>query len=486
MSKRFPIWMILAALLVAPLRAQEEEPAPEQEPTEEVVEEVVEAEAEETVVEEVEEEVEEAVENDSPWLAVVGGDLYTVTDGVIRGGTVLSRDGIIIAVGNGIKVPEGARMVDATGMRVYPGLIGVTTRGITRVDTKGVDNHDPYALNQDLALTGGLTTVENSGAIVKLKRGTLDGLLVGETGWVRLNVSTTSPASRRRVATEFGKVRDFLRQRRAFDTAKKLGHEDTVDEPDPKKVNKDYLALLEGKKRAYFAANSLKDLLLICDFLDEYPMQSVIEGGREAWACAGRLGRIGARLIVLPRDKAYADDSLNRPSGWSIENAKILWEHGVKFSLIPADTPYGGVQGRGISTGGIAGRDMSVLPMAAAFAIRGGLPQDAALRALTLDAAEILGVDDRLGSLEPGKDADMSICDGDLFHYRTFVQWSVIDGLVIYDKQLMPYFAHIRPRAEAEAPSAEEVIGAIQEAIAEQVESAEVESTEVESGEGNR
>lgn len=480
MSKRFPMWMILAAFLAAPLHAQEEEPVPEpteqepteEEPTEEVVEEVVEAEAEEVV----EEEIEEEAENDSPWLAVVGGDLYTVTDGVVRGGTVLSRDGIIIAVGNGVKVPEGARTVDATGMRVYPGLIGVTTRGITRVDTKSVDNHDPYSLNQDLALTGGLTTVENGGAIVKLKRGTLEGLLVGETGWVRLNVSTTSPASRRRISTEFGKVRDFLRQRRAFETAKKLGHEGAVEEPDPKTVNKDYLALLEGQKRAYFAADSLKELLLICDFLEEYPMQSVIEGGREGWACAGRLGRIGARLIVLPRDKAYADDSLNRPSGWSIENAKILYDHGVKFSLIPADTPYGGVQGRGISTGGIAGRDMSVLPMAAAFAIRGGLPQEAALRALTLDAAEILGVDDRLGSLEPGKDADMIICDGDLFHYRTFVQWSVIDGLVIYDKEAMPYFAHIRPREKAEAPSAEEVIGAIQEAIAEQVEPAEVES----------
>ena len=188
-------------------------------------------------------------------------------------------------------------------------------------------------------------------------------------------------------------------------------------------------------------------------------MQSVIFGGREAWACAGRLGRVNARMVLTPRAKQYADDRLNRPSGWSIENAQKLWAAGVEFAILPSQ--------KSISTGGIAGRDLLTLPMEAAFAIRGGLSQKAALRSVTLDAAKILGLEDRLGSLEPGKDADLIICDGDLFDYRTFVQWSVVEGNVVYDKQEMPYFAHIRPR-----PVSEKILAAVVEAL-------EGESTEV-------
>ena len=166
----------------------------------------------------------------------------------------------------------------------------------------------------------------------------------------------------------------------------------------------------------------------------------MIFGGQEAWACAGRLGRVNARLVITPRNKKWASDDLNRPSGWTIENAKTLWEHGVRFAILPGENS--------ISLMGLAGRDLMTLPMEAAFAIRGGLQQDAALRAITIDAAEMLGIDHRLGSIEVGKDANIIVCDGDLFHYRSFVQWAIVDGKMMYDKQRSSYFAHIRPRAE--------------------------------------
>ncbi len=208
--------------------------------------------------------------------------------------------------------------------------------------------------------------------------------------------------------------------------------------------------MLKGEATARISANTLKDLLATCELLEEYPMQSVIFGGQEAWACAGRLGRVNARLIIVPRNKKWASDDLNRPSGWTIENAKLLWDHGVKFAILPGENS--------ISLMGLAGRDLMTLPMEAAFAIRGGLPQAAALRSITIDAAEILGVDHRMGSIEVGKDANIIICDGDLFHYRSFVQWAVVDGELMYDKQKASYFAHIRPRAEDEVVEAVEEI----------------------------
>jgi len=390
---------------------------------------------------------------DSPFLAVVGGDVYTVTAGVVRGGTVLCKNDRIVAIGAGVTVPEGARIVDARGMRVYPGLIAVNSNGLIRGNGPGVrDSFDPFSLNLDLALTGGLTCVQGSDAVVKLTRGSLEGHLLALQPWVELNVSPTTPSGRRDLAAKFAKAREHQRALRAWKLDNDLNRE-AGEEPKPEGVDENVLALLEGSKTARFSADGAKDLLAICDFLEEYPMDSVIFGGREAWTVAARLGRADARLVLTARDKDWADDTLNRPSGWSIENARILHEHGVEFAILP-ESP-------GVSTGGIIGRDLMTLPLEAAFAIRGGLPQDAALRALTLDAAKILGVEGRLGSLEPGKDADLIVTDGDLFHYRTFVQWAVVNGRVAYDKAKAPYFAHVRPRPEA---GADEVMDAIHKA----------------------
>lgn len=393
---------------------------------------------------------------ESPWFAVVGGDVHTVTDGVIRGGTVLCRDGRIVAVGAAQRLPEGTRTLDARGMHVYPGLVAVNSSGLVRGNGASArDSFDPFALNLDLALTGGLTTVQGSDVIVKLTRGSLDGHLLGTRPWRNLSVSPTSPASRRDLRAKFSGAREFLRELRAWQVEKEIDQAEG-EEPKPEGVDEDALALLRGEAIARFNADGTKDLLAICDFLEEFPIQAVIFGGREAWTVAGRLGRTGARLVLTVRDKAWADETVNRPSGWTIENARILHEHGVEFAILP--------ESAGFSTGGILGRDLMNLPLEAAFAIRGGLPQEAALRALTLDAAKILGVEDRIGSIEPGKDADLIICGGDLFHYRTFVEWAVVGGRIVYDKQKAPYFAHIRPRPEA---SAEEVLDQIHEAAEE-------------------
>jgi hypothetical protein len=396
-----------------------------------------------------------AQEDGSSYLAIVGGDIHTVTDGVIKNGVVLCKDSRILKVGKRVRIPEGAEILNAQGMQVYPGLIAADASGL--VNGRGIDvadAYDPYKLQLELALAGGITVFQNGGMVTKLKHGTIDNVLVGPTNWVNLNYSSTSSAGRRRVRAEFSKVRDFMRLHRGWKLSDSMG-EDAGDEPQAKGLKAEYLALLNGEATARISANSLKDLLATCELLEEYPMQSVIFGGQEAWACAGRLGRVNARLVIVPRNKKWASEDLNRPSGWSIENGKMLWEHGVKFAILPGENS--------VSLMGLAGRDLMTLPMEAAFAIRGGLPQQAALRSITIDAAEILGVDHRMGSIEVGKDANMIICDGDLFHYRTFVQWSVVDGKLMYDKQQESYFAHIRPRAEEVIDETEEVIDETEE-----------------------
>jgi adenine deaminase len=106
---------------------------------------------------------------------------------------------------------------------------------------------------------------------------------------------------------------------------------------------------------------------------------------------------------------------------------------------------------------GIAGRDILHLPIEAGFAVRGGLSERAALEAMTIVPARALGVDHRVGSLEVGKDCDLIVTDGDLLHYETFVQYAVVEGKLVYDKQEELFFAHIRPRSDAGLAPAERI-----------------------------
>src|SRR5262249_41972357 len=100
---------------------------------------------------------------------------------------------------------------------------------------------------------------------------------------------------------------------------------------------------------------------------------------------------------------------------------------------------------------GTAGRDLLALPVEAGFAVRGGLSQEAALDAMTIVPARMLGIDHRVGSLEKGKDCDAIVTDGDILHYQTFVQYKLV-----YDKEKELYCAHIRPRRKKPEPPAAE------------------------------
>lgn len=103
---------------------------------------------------------------------------------------------------------------------------------------------------------------------------------------------------------------------------------------------------------------------------------------------------------------------------------------------------YGG--GAGVTTGGIMGQDLNTPHIDAAFTVRGGLDNRKALRTITIDAARVIGVDRRIGSLAPGKDADILILDGDPLHYRTFVQAAMVNGKVVYEKDKEPFYSHIQ------------------------------------------
>ncbi len=383
---------------------------------------------------------EEEEDDDGPkFLALVGGDIYTGTGGVLRGATLLAKGKKIHSFGYDVDVPEDAEVVDVTGMRVYPGLIAVGSFGLFGGSGNIEDSVDPYSQSMTLALAAGITTAVNGNTVAKLKRGHVKGLVVRDSAFESLSYSNGNPQGQVSVEENFTKAAEYLRAYAKYEQDKRSNKD--LKEPSKKGIDDRSVRILRGEVRPRFNANDRTDLLEIARLAQRFGFRPIIEGAREGWTVAAELGRAGATAIVTPRSRRSKEETLVRDGGSSIENAAKLYEHGVPVVVVPAS--------RGISLGGIVGQDLLHFPTEAAFAIRGGLPEQAALESITIEAARVLGVDYRIGSIAVGKDADVIVTDGDLLHYQTFVQWAIVDGEVVYDKQEEMFFAHIRPRPES-------------------------------------
>lgn len=415
------------------------------------------------------------------WFAIVGGDVYTGTGGVLRGATVLSKDGVIDAIGYSLELPEGTETLDAKGLRVYPGMVAISASlavsqgarflaeddlhmrcciefgksghahqgpldaeldlllaeqaGVADPQSDLRDAYDPFSSSLLMTLAVGITAAEQSGGALKLKRGQIDGVVMRER-FLSSFTWTSASSGKTQLREKFAGAARYIREKREWESRK--DKEKDLPEPSRKGVDAKSLAVLDGSTRAKFNANDRDDLLGIARLAQEFGFRPVIEGCVEGWTVAEELGRAGAYAIIYPRQRRDKDESLVRAGGSSIENAAILHAHGVQVAIGPSTN--------GIDLGGISGRDLLHITVDAGFAVRGGMSDAAALAGLTTVPARILGVDHRVGTLEKGKDCDAIVTDGDLLHYETLVQYTVVAGKLAYDKQKELLFAHIRPR----------------------------------------
>jgi len=371
------------------------------------------------------------------WFAIQNGEVHTGTGAILRGATVLARNGKITEIGYDVFVPADAKILDARGMRVYPGLVTVSSQGLLGGSSSDLDDtSDPFNSRMTLALAAGITSTGLSSTAAKLKRFSVDGIVMRDKIFTTLSWSNRTPSGKRTLREKLQAASAYLRKFREWE--EKVKEDKELKEPSKKGVDSSVLSVLKGETTAKFVANERDDLLGIARLAMEFGFRPVIEGCVEGWTVAADLGRAGAFAIVTPRDRRAKDEQLTSAGGSSIENAAILHRSGVQVAVLPTT--------ESVDLGGIVGRDIQALPIEAAFAVRGGLPEAAALDAITMVPARILGVSHRVGSLEIGKDCDAIVTDGDLLHYRTFVQYAVVDGRLVYDKEKELYFAHIRPR----------------------------------------
>lgn len=437
--------------------------------------------------EEAEEPTEEKKKDEEKerWFALLGGDVHTGTGEVLRGATLVAKNGVIEAIGWDLWYPEDAETLDVAGLSVYPGLVAIEASpsivqargGSADGDEHGdahighelepaqvawellklvsaanaptrkplEDSFDPFGQELVLTLSSGITTVATGGSAIKLKRGELDGVVLREAPLETLSWSSKNPAGKRSLRERLAKASAYLAAYRKWEVEKKS---DEDKPPSDKEVDKKVLAILKGELRAKFPVSDRGDLVSLARLAQEYDFRPVVQGCQEGWTVAGELGRAGASAILTPRDRRSKDEELVRAGGTTIENAAVLYRHGVQVAVIPAAT--------NVDMNGIMGRDLLALSVEAAFAVRGGLPEDAALASVTSVPARMLGISHRVGTLEKGKDCDLFVADGDWLHYRTLVQYTVVEGKVVYDKEKEVYFSSIRPRPKAEEAEAEE------------------------------
>ncbi len=431
------VWILLISLPAA--SAAEPQPKPKDEPAATDAKKPTEAKKEDK-----EEEEEEKPKKPDRFFAVTGAIVHTVSGPTLNGPTVLAKNGKIAAIGHDVAIPKEAKVLDAAGFHLYPGLVAVNSSGIVGSDPPE-DNTDVFGLYMTLGLAGGITTVSTGNTAAKLTFGTLEDHVLKRKLFHTLQYTTQNPDGRRKLRAQLDRVRQYLRDLEAHEEEKKINPK--AKPPDKAWLQREYdtaLKLLRHELTAVATADSAQQLRDLAGLAEAYNLRIVVRGAREGWIVAPEMARAGLRAMITPRTRRDRDEGSNRPNGSSIENARILHDYGVMFAIIPSSTR--------IATWGIAGRDLMHLPMEAAFAVRGGLPNDAAILAITIDAARILGVDHRVGSVEVGKDADFAIVDGDLLHYMTMVRWTVVNGRIAYDKKKDSLLNHIRPDGNLDAP----------------------------------
>ncbi|HEX2167620.1 MAG TPA: amidohydrolase family protein [Longimicrobiales bacterium] len=387
----------------------------------------------------------------SPVVAIIGGTVHPVSRSPIANGTVLIRDGVIEAVGAAadVSVPAAARRVDASGRHVYPGMIDPLT-SVGMIDIESIssarDDREVGAFNPHMralfsvnsysdgifvgranGITSILTapatgTVRGTGSVIALKGDTPEQMAIDAENAVVIDF----PSPRgddweepKLDGDDLLRLMDLFRRAELFAARPSALRDPTA----PWEVNVDasdrvlleaMVPVVTGATPTIFVAHSERDLRTLFMFLDSFPtVRAVVGGGAQAYHVAPELAERSIPVIVGStfEPTPFRDDPIT--AAW--RNAAILRANGVTVSFTTSFSPEGASELRN-------------LPYAAAKAVAYGMPRDEAYRAVTLSAAEILGLDDVLGSIDPGKRADLIITTGDPLQILSQVEQMWIGG----------------------------------------------------------
>ena len=384
-------------------------------------------------------------------IALVNAIIHPVTQPVVEG-TLLFRDGRIVAIGKKVRMPEGTLVIDLHGRHVYPGMVEAHSQlGLTEIsavratkDYRETGSLNPnvqanVAVNPDseaipVTRANGILTslsapsggrISGFASVMNLDGWTFEDMTVRPraaliVNWPSPPSSGESPGLKilRRV---FNEARTYRKARNAPKSAQRhdIRYEAMFD-------------VLDRKVPVMALAHDAREIQAAVSFAIEQQVRLIIFGGHDAESCASLLKQHDIPVVI---------DSVHRPPRRRHEAYDIaytlpnrLHKAGIQYCISGSETN---------STWNARN-----LPFHAAMAVAHGLPMDEALRAVTIGPAEILGVADRVGSLEVGKDATLIVTDGNPLEITSHVRRAWIGGRAVqltsrhtrlYDKYRQKY-----------------------------------------------
>jgi len=370
-------------------------------------------------------------------IAITGGTVYPVSGPKVEHATVLIQNGRIAAVGTNVTVPGEATRIDAAGKWVTPGLTdGGGQMGLVEIGAVGgtreafyqgdsvaaafnvAEGINPASTLIPVTRMEGVTTtlaapgghlISGQAVLIDLDGTTVEQMLVKSPVGIVANLSEggkdEAGNTRAGVAQRLRQVfRDALvYERRKPDFARAQMQPLSARAADLEAL----LPVLHGQLPLIAVANRRSDIATALRRAREFKLKVILAGAQEGWEVAGDIAAAGVPVLVEPLDNIPSYDAL----GIRYENAALLAKAGVKVVLLETDT-----------------HNARNLRQQAGNAVSYGMSWDQALRAVTLSPAEVFGVADRYGSLEPGKVANVVVWSGDPFEFTTAALHVLIRG----------------------------------------------------------
>jgi imidazolonepropionase-like amidohydrolase len=400
-------------------------------------------------------------------IAITNGRVMTITRGTLEPGTVLVEGGRIVALGQEVVVPEDAEICDATGKVVMPGLIdahchvGLFPDGIGWEYSDGNELTDPItphlrALDavhpedpafKDLAPAGVTTILTGPGsgnlvggqwiclktapkpsveqmillepAGMKMALGENPKRVYGErkkTPSTRMGNAATLRAALVEAQNYLDKWRRYESSLAEYEAKTEAGEPDAEAlKPPERDLKLEALGkVLRREMKARIHAHRADDMLTAIRIAEEFNLDLTLEHATEGYKIADILAAKGIPVTAGPILFSRVKYELREMTP---KNPGLMAEAGVKVGIQTDESSA-----------------VKYLAINAALAVREGMSEEDALKAITINAAEIIGVEDRVGSLEVGKDADLVVFSGHPFEYRTVAELVLIDGLPVYQR----------------------------------------------------
>jgi imidazolonepropionase-like amidohydrolase len=386
-------------------------------------------------------------------IAIRGATVMTMAGPPLQGATILISDGKVDRVGTSVSIPDGYAVINAEGFVVMPGLvsprshvgIGSNWRRQSHIDETSkpvvpamqvkhaVEPHAPqFSHARELGVTTALVTpgdrnvIGGRGAVLKTSGTVVDEMVMKEDAVLVMGLGASSKREGSAPTTRMG-ISALARETliKAQEYAAKL--EADGEEADGQKRDLDMEALipvLKGEVPVLIHAERRDDIHTALRIADEFGLKLILDGGTDAYKTMDDLRERGIPVIVedLFRGLGSIEDE-----GFDPTTPARLSEAGIRIAFRPRINS-------GWFTPGSASPGGDLLEIAA-YAVRNGLDPEVALRSVTIDAARVIGVEDRVGSLEVGKDADILILTGHPLLTESVPEAVFIDGEIVYQRK---------------------------------------------------